>query len=62
MAYALEVNVDPQAVKDEQEEHLPSQKIIIETKEHSWLISNVEKNAAKNICTSLREKEKKGIE
>lgn len=48
--------------KDEQEGHLPSQKIIIEAKGHSWLRSNVEKNAAKNICTSLREKEKKGIE
>lgn len=48
--------------KDEQEGHLPSQMIIIEAKGHSWLRSNVEKNAAKNICTSLREKERKGIE
>ena len=62
MAYAVEVKVDPKAVKDEQKGHLPSQKIIMESKGHIWLKSNVEKNAEKNICTSLREREKKGIE
>lgn len=33
VAYAVEVKVDPQAVKEDQEGHLPSQKIIMELKD-----------------------------